>query len=117
VVGSDFNTGYLNGELMFDRHYNFGNSSTTEFFADALAHETLWIGKGHWDNNDMFFDGAIDEVKIFDHALNQQEINTLYAEGNPLSVNEKDKEKAVVYLYPNPAQDVIKLDILGRIGS
>ena len=111
VVGSDFNTGYLNGQLMTARHYNFGNSSTTEFFADALAHETLWIGKGHWDTNDMFFKGAIDEVKIFDHALNQEEINMLYSEGNLLSVNKKSEKKIEVHLYPNPSTGIISLDI------
>jgi hypothetical protein len=118
VVGIDFNTGYLNGQLMTDRHYNFGNSQTTEFFADALAHETLWIGKGHWDTDDMFFKGAIDEVKIFDHALNQQEIDALYAEGNLLSVIEKEGIKKVeVHLYPNPAKSIINLDIPGSLNS
>ena len=112
VVGSDFNTGYLNGQLMTDRNYNFGNASTTEFFADALSDEALWIGKGHWATSDMFFKGAIDEVKIFDHALNQQEINMLYTEGNPLSVNKNEGvSKLSVRLYPNPSNGTINLDI------
>jgi hypothetical protein len=116
VVGSDFNTGYLNGELMFDRHYNLGNSGTTEFFSDAMSNETLWIGKGHWDTNDMFFKGAIDEVKIFDHALNQDEIDILYAEGNLLSVVETvEDKKNRVQIYPNPTKDLIRLDISGDL--
>lgn len=114
VVGTNFNTGYLNGQLMTDRHYNFGNTSTQQFLADAMAHDALWIGKGHWDTNDMFFKGAIDEVKIFDHALIQEEIDLLYAEGNMVSVIEKRvKNKSDVHIYPNPNKGMINLDISG----
>lgn len=111
VVGSDFNTGYLNGQLMTDRHYNFGNSNTHEFFSDALAHENLWIGRGYWDTDDMFFEGAIDEVKIFDHALTQEEVELLYLEGNPLSIVLQNGDITKTFLYPNPAGEIINLDI------
>ncbi|MEA3443345.1 MAG: LamG-like jellyroll fold domain-containing protein [Bacteroidota bacterium] len=112
VVGSNFNTGYLNGELMTYRHYNFGNANTHQFFSDALAHENLWIGRGHWDTNDMYFKGAIDEVKIFDHAVTQQEVDTLYLEGSLItSVSQNRDENPEIFIYPNPASETLLLDI------
>ena len=111
VVGSDYNTGYLNGELMEDRLYNFGNEGTNEFFTDFPAHENLWIGRGYWDSNDVYFKGAIDEIKIFDHPLNQQEVDSLYAEGNLVSTGlEHDDKQDETHLYPNPAREMIYLD-------
>jgi len=111
IVGSDFNTGYLNGKLMDNRNYNFGNSSTNFFFSDALAHDALWLGRGFWDGNNMFLDGAIDEIKIFDHPLNQKEVNTLYSEGNFTSIIEKKHEHADLYLYPNPSKNIVNIKI------
>lgn len=117
VVGSNFNTGYLNGELMTDRHYNFGNANTHEFFSDALAHENLMIGKGYWDANEMFFKGAIDEIKIFDHALSQVDVDLLYLEGNPLAVSEQEGGDTNFKVYPNPASEKINMDIPDSIKS
>lgn len=117
VVGSNFNTGYLNGELMTDRHYNFGNTSTHEFFSDALSPENLMIGRGYWDSNEMFFQGTIDEIKVFDHALIQEEVDILYLEGNPLSVSEQVRGNNIFKVYPNPATEKINLDIPDSLDS
>jgi len=117
IVGSNFNTGYLNGELMIDRHYNFGNSKTHEFFSDALSPENLSIGRGYWDSNEMYFQGAIDEIKVFDHALTQEEVDVLYLEGNPLSIFEQQRGENNFKIYPNPANEELNLDIPDYIKS
>jgi len=36
VVGENYNTGYLNGQEMMNRRYNFGNSSYSQFFENAV---------------------------------------------------------------------------------
>jgi hypothetical protein len=87
VVGADYNTGYLNGVEMDDRHYNFGNSGYSQFFEDAVAHETSWIGKGYWDAKNtedpkVFFDGIIDDVRIYDEPLTSEEVEDLYSMGD-----------------------------------
>jgi len=111
VVGTNFNTGYLNGQMMMDRKYNFGNTSTHEFFSDCLAHDNLWIGRGYWDTEDMFFDGAIDEIKIFDHPLNHTDVAALYAEGNPLSVGgENSGFSTEPVIFPIPADETINIE-------
>lgn len=78
VVGVDFNTGYLNGEEMVNRKYNFGDWTDSEFFADALSDEKLWIGKGLWGMNPIYFDGQIDDIRIYNKTLSSEEVNLLY---------------------------------------
>ena len=78
VVGEDYNTGYLDGQEIVNRHYNFGNSSYSQFFADVIKHETLWIGRGYWDGNSVFFDGAIDDIRIYNKPLSAHEVQELY---------------------------------------
>jgi hypothetical protein len=111
IVGSNFNTGYLDGEEMNERRYNFGYTYTHEFFSDAVSKENLWIGRGYWDANDMFFDGAIDEIKIFDHALTQAEVEALYAEGEQVSIETKTDHDADIFIYPNPSKNKLKLEL------
>lgn len=112
VVGEDFNTGYLNGEEMVDRRYNFGDPTSHEFFSIARSHETLWLGRGYWNTDDMYFDGAIDEIRIFDYPLTQAEVDSLFEEGeNPItSTPVTGSEDIDIFLYPNPAHETIHLD-------
>jgi len=78
VVGEDYNTGYLDGQEMVNRLYNFGNSSYSQFFVDVIKHETLWIARGYWNGNTVFFDGAIDDIRIYNKPLSAQEVQELY---------------------------------------
>jgi len=86
VVGEDYNTGYLNGQEMADRRYNFGTFLYSQFFADAVKHEVLWIGRGYWDAQDdprpLYADGAIDDVRIYNRPLSSEDVEELYCEGN-----------------------------------
>ena len=119
VVGADYNTGYLNGMVMTDRKYNFGNPFSHEFFADARKHENLWIGRGYWDTNDMYFRGVIDEIKIYDAPLSPAQVNSLYHEGVPVSVTNVSAidKKLQIDVYPNPAGDEISLDLKNYSGK
>lgn len=78
VVGENYNTGYLDGQEMVNRNYNFGNSSYSQFFADVIKHEALWIGRGYWQGNAAFFDGAIDDIRVYNKPLSAQEVQGLY---------------------------------------
>lgn len=79
VVGENYNTGYLNGEEVDFRHYNFNDSSASQFFKNALSHERIWIGKGFWDYaKETYFDGYIDDVRIYSIPLNAKNVKSLY---------------------------------------
>ncbi|MEF8847971.1 MAG: LamG domain-containing protein [Candidatus Thermoplasmatota archaeon] len=73
-----YNTGYLNGQKMIDRHYNFANSFTAEFFKDATMHESLTLGKGFWNREIFYFDGKIDDLRIYNRPLSSEEVVKLY---------------------------------------
>jgi hypothetical protein len=59
----------------------------------------------------MFFDGAIDEIKIFDHPLTQAEVEALYAEGEQVSIETKTDHDAEIFIYPNPSKNKLKLEL------
>ena len=79
VVGENYNTGYLNGEEVSYRNYNFSSADASQFFSNALSHDRLWIGKGFWDYaKEIYFDGYVDDVRIYNVALNAKEVMKLY---------------------------------------
>lgn len=85
VVGKNYNTGYLNGEEILYRSYNFSDAGASQFFKDAQKHERLWIGKGFWDfGKESFFDGLIDDLRIYDFPLSGEEVKKLYAMKNAI---------------------------------
>ena len=78
VVGPDFNTGYLNGQEMTDRRYNFGDANDSVFFDDIINKAALWIGQGVFQGAKHYFDGIIDDVRIYNRPLNAAEAEQLY---------------------------------------
>ena len=107
VVGDDYNTGYLNGVEMTNRDYNFGDASYSQFFEDAIAHEKMWLGKGHWDRTTQFFDGTMDELKIFDKALSSYEVQMLYTDTGTTTSGRFNNKKEQVKIYPNPTSKTL----------
>ena len=82
VVSATGNTGYLDALEMTDRHYNFGNATTTSFFSAVTPpSNALWVGKGFLGNDirAMHFNGLIQNVRIFDQPLTSQQVAELYA--------------------------------------
>jgi hypothetical protein len=76
VVGPGFNTGFLDGREMTERHYNFGDATREDFFASVTDQRVFWIGRGFLARRpaDQFHHGAIDEIRIYDRPLDAQEI-------------------------------------------
>ncbi len=79
VVGPNGNTGYLNGQEMTDRHYNFADASSKLFLSTVDKPNALWVGKGPlWHGDPQYFNGAIDEVMIYDGPLTSQQVLDYY---------------------------------------
>jgi hypothetical protein len=65
-----------------------------------------------------FFNGSIDDIRIYNRALSTSEIDSLYNESNPiLNTLEIQLDLNPVHIYPNPAKEIIHIsydgDILG----
>ncbi|MDX1333945.1 MAG: LamG-like jellyroll fold domain-containing protein, partial [Robiginitalea sp.] len=111
VVGEDYNTGYLDGVEMENRNYNFGGPGDSQFFDNALLHERLWLGRGHWDRTTQYLKGAIDELKIFYRPLSEDMVQALYLEGlEATPVEGPDAAEGSLTLWPNPADGVLKYE-------
>lgn len=95
VVGPNFNTGYLDGEEMTHRHYNFGTASDSYFFDDIVDKRVCWIGKGFLAriSEANYHDGKIDEVRIYSRPVSQEEIKQLFIDGLEIL---DDKPKTIV---------------------
>lgn len=76
-VGEDYNTGYLNGQELTNRRYNFQTDSTSLFFKDFISHDKMWIGKGYWKGKEVFFNGLIDDVRIYNKPLSAEQIKEI----------------------------------------
>ena len=80
------------------RGRNGGNS--TSFWENTA---NLIIGKA--TDNSSFFHGKIDDIRIYNRILTNDEIVFLY-DGTTLSINNYDNLK-VLKVYPNPCDDFI----------
>jgi hypothetical protein len=80
VVNSESgNTGYLNGKELANRHYNFGSAKDNQFFNILHKRDIFKLGTGYFgiDQKFHFFDGVIDEVKVYGEPLGIVEIEAL----------------------------------------
>jgi hypothetical protein len=89
---------YINGLLR-------GETQTSQELGDAAAN--ILIGKYTTNSYDRL-DGKIDDIGIWNRALTQEEITTLY-ESEVLSTNIATNESNI-NIYPNPANDQITVD-------
>lgn len=69
--------------------------------------EDLYIG-GFVSAN-LFYSGAIDDVRFYNRMLTQVEIDSLYNEPDPatIKINEIPFDKYIIEFYPNPAMNTI----------
>jgi hypothetical protein len=62
------------------------------------------------------FAGAIDDLKIYDRALKQADISSLYT-NNTLSSSDFAQKNLKVSLYPNPVRDILNIETDTEIKS
>lgn len=82
---------YVDGELMYDSHDNYMNETYFAYTWDCtLAPDLMkptatqtfeaYFGINYWDN---MYKGYLDEFYVFDKALSEDDVKTLYALGDP----------------------------------
>lgn len=62
------------------------------------------------------FNGAIDDLKIYNYALNATEVSSLYT-NNTLTSENFNLNNLEVKLYPNPVRDILNIEIENDIQS
>ncbi|MFY8097697.1 MAG: T9SS type A sorting domain-containing protein, partial [Flavobacterium sp.] len=62
------------------------------------------------------FNGAIDDLKIYNYALTDAQVSQLY-NNNTLSTSDFDQNNLEVALYPNPVQDILNINVDNAIKS
>jgi hypothetical protein len=85
VVGENGNTGYLNGEEMANRNYNLGSDKNYKnFFSSVTSNKLCAIGYGRYglNNNFFTFKGNIDDLRIYNRPLTEQDVKELYQIGS-----------------------------------
>ncbi|MEY5049756.1 MAG: hypothetical protein RLZZ175_3115 [Bacteroidota bacterium] len=94
---------------------------------DSCINGSLNFGR-YWSSNigDNFYNGSLDDIRIYNRALNQTEILALYNENQCLStisvtdtlkigkitgLNTIPDNFGLVKVYPNPAKDVLNISV------
>jgi len=96
--------------------YNFANNSiylyVDEILVEIYTHTlfksqypTLNIGRN--TNGEAYFDGIIDDIRIYNRILTKEEVNNLYNENLKTSITSL---KTNIKIYPNPTVNFLKIE-------
>lgn len=81
TVGTNENTGYLNGEEITNRYYNFGDADDSYFYS-AVTGNIMSIGYGRFAFTTpglfFYYKGLIDDIRIYNRVLSSAEVTELY---------------------------------------
>lgn len=69
----------------------------------------LYIGNDADSSGKSGFEGAIDDVRIYDKGLTAEQVLKLF-NGIPLSLNELQSSKTQINAYPNPVKTLLSFD-------
>lgn len=94
---------YLNNVLI-------GTGTSGSVGSSGSPNEDFVIGTGRELIN-QFFHGVIDDVRIYNKPLSEQEIDDLFNEPNPaLNIAEVEFEDVDLTVYPNPSSNLVKIE-------
>ncbi len=73
--------------------------------------QPVWIGNDDFDSGDSEFEGVIDDVRIYTHAITAEEVQALYEAPDPVSVNDELPTRTeIVNCHPNPFNPYTTID-------
>lgn len=95
------------------------------FNSTFSASTSVLLGASADVQNNRFFNGSIDDIRIYNRILSMAEVNELYNESDPSTseISENITSNNLVNIYPNPTKnffclsqisDVIVIDITGK---
>ncbi|MDO9254937.1 MAG: LamG-like jellyroll fold domain-containing protein [Bacteroidales bacterium] len=152
---------YINTELQLNTHYGatiirkdsafalnewqfvamtYDGSTVNLYLNDKLYYSSQVTGKINVNNEDVligasdgveYFAGSIDDIRIYNRALEAYEIKALYNESQVTNIPVEISGVNLIQIYPNPARDIFyiktgrnpdqtdnyKIKIINTIGS
>jgi hypothetical protein len=93
---------YVNGSLLDSRPTSSASASYTGTTVNAV------IGSR---GGSQYFNGAIDDVRIYDRVISDQEVADLYDCSSPTGISEFSGSGSRLTVYPNPVKDVLNIAI------
>ena len=96
---------YKNGVLLTTQSRTWNTINSSNIFK-------LGIGVG----NEYYFNGAIDDLKIYGSALTDTEVTSLF-NNNTLSSSNFQTNNLKLNLYPNPATDILNISLETELKS
>jgi hypothetical protein len=115
VVSPDGNTGYLNGQELTSRRYNLNSNATyTDFFSSVTSRKRLALGYGRYGRDQAFYpyQGALDDIRIYNRPLDDNDVKALYALGSATGIADPLPGGNGIYLKqnsPNPFSGATKI--------
>jgi len=107
---------------------SFDSSRISRVYVDGVLKTTLLQNSWFTANSTNFwlgslftasaspFDGTVDDLKIYNYALSQADVSSLFT-NNTLSSADFNQNNLQVSLYPNPATDVLNIEMTNEINS
>ena len=87
-VSTSGNSLYIDGQRIADLNYSVGSSSSANFFNDVSNLDAMAIGRNiNNSTGEWFFNGLIDDVRVYNTALSVADIAALAAEA-PVATND-----------------------------
>lgn len=99
------------------------NGTDSKIYRDGVLISTSTVSKNTVNNLDVFtlgltengatdyFDGAIDDLEIYDYALSDIEIGNLFT----AEIKNQDETKKSIAVYPNPTQNSVTIKSIGEL--
>jgi hypothetical protein len=116
---------YINGKLQALNLGGIALNTNNINSINTTLNGSMYIGRATQISSfPYYFKGAIDDIKIYNRALSQSEINSLFTENVCISnitvtdtlkissisgINELPENFGLVKVYPNPTKDVINI--------
>jgi chitodextrinase len=85
---------YINGDKVL--------CDTTTKPSGIIDLTPLTMGRGRYTNEAQYWNGTLDDIRIYEVALSEQEIRAIFDEFNPDSINNLGPDSShIFFLYPN----------------
>lgn len=91
---------YINGQLDVEETYTVATGISVRPYP-------LTIGADMYDSNPIYLKGTMDEIRLFDIALTNEQVDTLYQQKFITSTSNSESNNTLT-IFPNPAKNYIE---------